>query len=272
MVVTPNISIYIPVAGETNYQDSFSAGMINIDQHDHSGGPTGGVPIASSGIAAGSITFQKLNSNVADTTTGIGTHVGPSANQLYLLGNLASIYQLNVPTPVAGFLAINGNAASALTLTGTANQIAITNPQGIAGNPVFSLLSPTGTWIPTIVGQSSAGTTTYSVQSGTYVRVGNIVTASFIITGSAITGTGNVLIGGLPFPCINTINTFGVFFLEDATDFSLPAGTTYLASIILPATPSNLLVTACGTGAWSFLQVSNTAFNVQGTITYQVAT
>ena len=272
MPLTPNIGIYVPVAGETSYQDSFMAGMVNIDQHDHSGGPNGGVPIATSGIADGSITYKKLNSNVADTSTGIGTHVGMLANQLYLLGNLASIYKLNIPTPTAGFLAINGNAASALTLTGTANQIAITNPQGIAGNPVFSLISPTNTWTPTLEGQTTAGTTTYGTQSGTYIRVGNIVTASFIITGSAATGTGNVLISGLPFPCVNSINTFGVFFLENATDFPLPVNCTYLASIIVPTTPSNLLVTACGTGGWSFLQVSNTSFNVQGTITYQVAT
>ena len=60
-VVTPNISIYIPSAGETNYDAPFSAGMVNIDQHDHTGGPNKGVPIGTGGIADGSVTFAKLN-------------------------------------------------------------------------------------------------------------------------------------------------------------------------------------------------------------------
>jgi hypothetical protein len=60
-VVTPNMAIYIPSAGETNYDAPFSAGMVNIDQHDHTGGPNKGVQIGSSGIADGSVTFAKLN-------------------------------------------------------------------------------------------------------------------------------------------------------------------------------------------------------------------
>jgi hypothetical protein len=42
---TPNIGIYIPSDGETGYGASFQSGMINIDQHDHSGGPNKGLPI-----------------------------------------------------------------------------------------------------------------------------------------------------------------------------------------------------------------------------------
>lgn len=66
---TPNISIYIPSAGETNYDASFSNGMLNVDQHDHSGAPTKGVPIGTNGISNGAITFDKLNSNVFSTGT-----------------------------------------------------------------------------------------------------------------------------------------------------------------------------------------------------------
>lgn len=136
--ITPNISIYIPAAGETNYDASFAVGMINIDQHDHSGPPTKGVPISNSGIAAGSITYDKLNANVADNTKGIGTS-GVLLNQLILLGNLPAIFNLSAST---GFVAVNGNNAAVRTITGTANQIAITNGNGTAGNPTFSL-SPT---------------------------------------------------------------------------------------------------------------------------------
>lgn len=134
--VTANIGIYIPAAGETNYDASFAAGMINIDQHDHSGGPNKGVPITSSGIADDSITFEKLNANVADNTTGIGTAGAAGPNQLSILGILKNLYQLATAT---GFLAKNGSAVTARTFQGTANQIAITNPAGVAGDPTFSL-------------------------------------------------------------------------------------------------------------------------------------
>lgn len=60
-VVTPNMGIYIPSAGETNYDAPFSSGMVNVDQHDHTGGPNKGVPIGTGGIADGSVTFAKLN-------------------------------------------------------------------------------------------------------------------------------------------------------------------------------------------------------------------
>lgn len=133
--ITPNMGIYIPAAGETNYDQSFAAGMVNIDQHDHSGGPNKGVPITTSGIADDSITYNLLNANVADTTTGIGTSA-VLLNQLIILGLLKNIYQI---ATVAGFIAKNGSLATARTITGTANQITVTNGDGAAGNPVLSL-------------------------------------------------------------------------------------------------------------------------------------
>lgn len=56
-----------------------------------------------------------------------------------------------------------------------------------------------GTWTPTAYGSSSSGTTTYTAQVGNYIRVGNLVTVNFHVQWSAATGTGNVIIGGLPY-------------------------------------------------------------------------
>ena len=145
---TPNIGIYIPSAGETNYDASFSAGMFNIDQHDHSGGPNNGVPIASSGIDDGAVTYKKLAADVADNTTGIGTNGAAGANQLAILGLLKNIYQL---VTTAGFISKDGSNAHARTLTSSdpTNGILITAGDGVAGDPTFSLPSlqmtgPTG--------------------------------------------------------------------------------------------------------------------------------
>ena len=51
---TPNIGLYIPADGETNYGTAFANGMLNLDTHDHSGAPTKGVPLSASGVTPGS--------------------------------------------------------------------------------------------------------------------------------------------------------------------------------------------------------------------------
>jgi hypothetical protein len=130
---TPNIGIYIPAAGETNYSDAFASGMINIDQHDHSGGPNKGLPITSTGLADFSVTYNKLNSNVADVLTGIGTEGAPFQNRLTLLGILKNLFQL-ASVPGVGFVAMNGATVNARTFQNTATST-WTNPDGSAGNP-----------------------------------------------------------------------------------------------------------------------------------------
>ena len=58
-----------------------------------------------------------------------------------------------------------------------------------------------GTWTPVLQGSSTAGSYTYSVQTGTYTKVGNLVTLfcnlDDIAQGSA--GSGNIQIEGAPF-------------------------------------------------------------------------
>lgn len=131
--VTPYIGIYIPVEGETNYGSSFAAGMMNIDQHDHSGGPNKGVPITNSGLANFSVTYNKLNANVVDPTTGIGVKGAPLQNQIEMLGVLKNLYALSL-VPGTGFVSMNGPTVNARTIQDTAT-ITWTNPDGISGNP-----------------------------------------------------------------------------------------------------------------------------------------
>lgn len=202
---TPNMSIYIPAAGETNYDQSFAAGMVNIDQHDHTGGPNKGVPISTGGIADQSITYQKLNANVTDPTTGIGTNVGPLANQIIALGILKNLYQLPTST---GFISKNGSAVAARTFQGTSNQIAIANPDGVAGDPTFSIPAPLlvpnnpsfQAYVTTTQAMVTGDSTEYVVLWDTvnYDRGGNFTSPNIVSTvATSYVISGSILFGGL---------------------------------------------------------------------------
>jgi hypothetical protein len=56
---------------------------------------------------------------------------------------------------------------------------------------------------PVIQGTTTAGVGTYTAQSGTYVKNGNIVTFQLIVEWSAHTGTGDIRIAGFPYAPIN---------------------------------------------------------------------
>lgn len=57
-----------------------------------------------------------------------------------------------------------------------------------------------GTWTPVLIGLSAAGSAAYSIQSGTYLKVGPFVSVSGILaTSDEHTGTGGMAITGLPY-------------------------------------------------------------------------
>lgn len=96
-------------------------------------------------------------------------------------------------------------------ITGTAPAAAFSIPAGLqfgAGKTTLQNYDE-GTFTPAIVGQTTAGAATYSVQAGSYTRVGRDVsfTARIALSG-AHTGTGNILITGLPFPVKNGNNYY----------------------------------------------------------------
>jgi hypothetical protein len=68
-----------------------------------------------------------------------------------------------------------------------------------------------GTFTPTIVGTTSAGTGTYSGQTGRYTKIGNRVYVNIYLSWSAHTGTGNMRLDGLPFTSINVSATYSAF-------------------------------------------------------------
>ncbi len=62
-----------------------------------------------------------------------------------------------------------------------------------------------GTFTPTLVGFSTAGTTTYSTQTGLYTKIGRQVTYIVNLLITATTGTGAAVLGGFPFTFNSTV-------------------------------------------------------------------
>lgn len=118
-----------------------------------------------------------------------------------------------------------------------------------------------GTWTPRIDGTTAAGVGTYSVQAGTYTKIGRAVTAYGLVVWSAHTGTGNMLLAGLPFTAANN-----------------PVAGLAAANLTFPGTVA-LRVTSGGTTAQFVTFATGAALNslaidaaatVQFSVTYEV--
>jgi hypothetical protein len=129
----------------------------------------------------------------------------------------------------------------------------------------------TGTWTPTVTGQTTAGTTTYSVQAGYYTRFLDLcwIHATIIITNA--TGTGNMIVGGLPFTVKNQVNGSpnGAIRVQGA-GLAWPAGTTQTTfSAVLNSTTGIVFCTG-SSSAGGQLQMANTSFSLTFSAMYQV--
>ena len=71
-----------------------------------------------------------------------------------------------------------------------------------------------GTWTPVYAGAGSAPTISYTIQAGSYIKVGNLVhIQGRIKTASVSGGSGNLLLGGLPFTTLSTSNHFSTIHI-----------------------------------------------------------
>lgn len=107
------------------------------------------------------------------------------------LRNLINNNNLSVP-----WSNISDFTGSNLTNIQTRNHDDLQNIQGSGTAHVPNYTE--GTFTPTLVGLTTAGTGTYNTQTGRYTRIGNIVHVYILLDWSAHTGTGNMQIQGLP--------------------------------------------------------------------------
>jgi hypothetical protein len=65
-----------------------------------------------------------------------------------------------------------------------------------------------GTFTPVIKGFTTPGTGTYTTQTGLYTKIGNVVYFAINLTQTNHTGTGVMLVDGLPFAIVGTTKVF----------------------------------------------------------------
>ena len=170
------------------------------------------------------------------------------------------------------------NSSGDMTIT-NGNLVLGTSGKGIdfsatssgSGTMTSELLSDyeEGTWTPTIIGTTTAGTGTYVTQEGSYTKIGRVVTVSANVEWSAHTGTGNMRISNLPFTTAsggagNSSVTFGIVNNLALTAGNILAGVTAGGSVAIA-----LRQYPTGGGAESFVPV-DTAAQLLFTVSYFV--
>jgi hypothetical protein len=119
-----------------------------------------------------------------------------------------------------------------------------------------------GTWTPTLV-STGGGAPAYTLQVGSYERIGRQVTTRFTLSlsGAGTLAAGTLTVGGLPITATATANDNGACVISTWSSFTLDPNYTNIGGIVAPS------ATAIGLVENSSVAVS-TSFNLQfGNIT-----
>lgn len=207
------------------------------------------------------------NNSVNQTTAGItgyngtGTWTGSAATQhaVQVGGSTTSTLTSISVGATATVLQGSTGADPAFTATPTVTSITFGS-----GSPLANYVTA-GTWTPTIDGAVS-GTTTYSTQTGTYTRIGNIIVAQCLLQITAATGTGDARVGGFPF----NFNGFPSCSSQIGGTWTWPVGRTSASLEGSSANPYAVIKTS-GTGVVSAnMQMANSALTLAFSMVYLI--
>ena len=157
-----------------------------------------------------------------------------------------------------------GRAISATQITLTTGNVIVANGQGIdfsatPGTGTSELFNDyeEGTFTPTIVGSTTAGTGTYNTQIGTYTKIGNRVFIQIRLDWSAHTGTGATAIAGYPFT--SSATSYGSFAVRFDSGFIVTAGNVPMCAFLsVSATQGFLLQYELATGNSGVITLTGT--------------
>jgi predicted RecA/RadA family phage recombinase len=127
-----------------------------------------------------------------------------------------------------------------------------------------------GTWTPTILGSTGTSGQSYATQTGTYVKVGKLVSVGFyVILSAAGTITGLAQIGGLPFTNDAYIQSGAVsYFLALNTSWTTLGA--YINASVAVATLFGTQGVATGITNVATTDITNTT-RIMGGFTYRAS-
>lgn len=166
-----------------------------------------------------------------------------------------------------GILVDSGtSSAPSFTTSGTPYVTGISFDSGTTTLSNYSI----GTFTATIVGNSVAGTTTYSTRSAYYTRIGNLVQIQVGIGISAATGTGNIVFGGFPFTIKNQTSgsTTGPIQLQSSNTWV--ASTTDIVLLGISNTTTAWLSSVGNGVAFGYVQLANTTWTAFFQLVHQI--
>lgn len=240
--------------------------------------------------------FNYINTSAINTAC--VTHAGSGSNKEFSMcwfsSGTASGVVVNTNTINLNSCEIISSNTNAVSGTGTLVYSAIylggtsvaMNPTSTTQNPSFSggisfnegtnvlNVYSNGTWTPTMVGGTTAGTTTYTAQNGYYTRIGNLATIQGVVTGTATTGSGIAQFGSFPFTIKNTTNQASIgcaINQGNTSSWSWAASTTSLSFIGFANTTTGSTET-CGSGSNtnSSINIQNATFNMFFSLSHEI--
>lgn len=271
MPATPGNAINVTAAGLVKFDGSATFASTAITQHDVLVGgasnsvtsvapsATSGVPLVSGGASADPSFTTAVVAGGGTGQTSFTSHSG-----LIAAGTTDTGALQNIASVATGQVLTSAGTSTLPSWSATPTVTSITFGSGTA----LSVYAE-GTFTPTAVGATTAGTTNYNVQNGYYTKIGNIVFLTFVLQASSATGTGDLLLGGFPFTVKNVTqnNPVGAVICDN---INLPASTVEYVMQALVNTTTAKVKCDTAAGASTNLQIANIGFTIWGNIFYMV--
>jgi hypothetical protein len=193
-----------------------------------------------------------IGGNILDSSTGTlefyDATAGATRMRLNTAGNLQAVGTISV-----------GNATPSTSGAG------ITFPATQSASSDANTLDDyeEGTFTPTIIGKTTAGTGTYNTngQIGTYTKVGRLVSYQIWLSWTAHTGTGDMAVGGMPFTSSSATNTYNAATIGYINNITLSALNVPLLFMLAGDTQLQFRQTPTGGGV-----ITNVPIDVAGDV------